>query len=113
MAFNHLKLLSTELPSPPSPPLHPLKSRRFPYSFHFERGGYGQLVTLCYNNKQYFNYRNWIMSWRGEGRRGATRVEPERDVLELKIGTLWPHFTTCSLVNSQNKYNSNFLSSAA
>lgn len=24
--------------------------------------GYGQLVTLCNNNKQYFNYTYWIMS---------------------------------------------------
>lgn len=89
IAFHRSKLLST-----PARTLGQFLVSRLIFS------GYGQLVTLCNNNKQYFNYRNWIMSqWGSEW----------RDVLELKIGTLWPHFTTCSFVSSQNKYQSDFL----
>ena len=66
----------------------------------FHSSGYGQLVTLCNNNKQYFNYRNWIMS---QSRRGGNDVTcwnwklAPLDLLHL--------FTMCCFSwTSQNKY---------
>lgn len=70
-------------------------------------GGYGQLVTLCNNNKQYFNYRNWIMSQlRGGWAHDVT-------CRNRKLALFGLVFTMCWFVNFINKYKNIFAFSSS